>query len=260
VAILLSIVTFNISEKVLPYSKLKYDEVRREIKNLKPQTMQQMGKQFLFGKPRGENLNRIYYFYQYNEDKKSFNKISFYDYRTDSMRLVQRLTAESAEWNRSYEAWTFHNGWVQKYKYPGIITEEFENRIFKLDETPEYFKKTWETPDQMNYEELQELIVELKRKGFDPVYENVRLYWKLAYAIVTFVVVMIGIPFSFQMSNKGSLAGVFIALVIILVYYPMTNVFKHLGYSGVLPPLIAAWGGNVLFLLLSLIFMLRMKT
>jgi len=259
-ALLLSVVTFNISEKVLPQSKVKYDEVKRKIKNLKPQTLEQMGRQFLFGKAQMSNLNRIYYFYQYNESDYRFSKISFYDYDPATMKLMQRLSAESAYWDEEFQGWTFQNGWVQKFTYPGIMTEEFENRIYQLDETPEYFKRAWQTPDQMSYGELRKLIAELKMKGFDPVYEQVRLSWKLAYAIVTFVVVIVGIPFSFRLDNRGSLSGIFISLVIVLVYYPMTNVLKHLGYSGVLPPLLAAWGGNLLFIFLSLFLIFKMRT
>jgi LPS export ABC transporter permease LptG len=259
-ALLLSVVTFNISEKVLPQSKVKYDEVKRKIRNLKPQTLEQVGRQFLFGKAQINNLNRIYYFYQYDESNYRFSKISFYDYDPVTMKLAQRLSADSAYWDEEFQGWTFQNGWVQKFMYPGIMTEVFENRIYQLDENPEYFKRTWQTPDQMNYEELRKLIGELKMKGFDPVYEQVRLFWKLAYAIVTFVVVIVGIPFSFRMDNKGSLSGIFISLVIVLIYYPMTNVLKHLGYSGVLPPLLAAWGGNLLFIFLSLFLMFKMRT
>lgn len=259
-ALLLSIVTFNISENVLPQSKIKYDEVRRKIKNLKPQTLEQMGRQFLFGRAQLANLNRIYYFYQYDEKDYRFSKISFYDYNPVTMRLEQRLSAESAYWDESFVGWVFQNGWVQKFNYPGISTEVFENRIFRLDETPEYFKRTWQTPDQMSYAELKKLVAELRVKGLDPVYEQVRLFWKLAYAIVTFVVVIVGIPFSFRLDNRGSLSGIFISLVIVLVYYPATNVLKNLGYSGVLPPLLAAWGGNILFILFSLFLMFKMRT
>jgi LPS export ABC transporter permease LptG len=260
IALLLSVVTFNISEKVLPESKIKYDEVKRKIKKQPPQTLEQIGRQFLFGKAQISKLNRIYYFYQYDESNYRFSKISFYDYDPVTMKLAQRLSAESAYWDEEFHGWTFQNGWVQKFMYPGIMTEVFENRIYQLDENPEYFKRTWQTPDQMNYEELRKLIGELKMKGFDPVYEQVRLFWKLAYAIVTFVVVIVGIPFSFRVDNKGSLSGIFISLVIILVYYPMTNVLKNLGYSGVLPPLLAAWGGNLLFIFLSLFLMFKMRT
>jgi LPS export ABC transporter permease LptG len=260
IALLLSAVTFNISEKVLPESKIKYDEVTRKIKKKQPQTLEQIGRQFLFGKAQISNLNRIYYFYQYDESDYKFSKISFYDYDPVTMKLAQRLSADSAYWDEEFQGWTFQNGWVQKFMYPGIMTEVFENRIYQLDENPEYFKRTWQTPDQMNYEELRKLIAELRMKGFDPVVEQVRLYWKIAYAIVTFVVVIVGIPFSFRMDNKGSLSGIFISLVIVLVYYPMTNVLKHLGYSGVLPPLLAAWGGNLLFIFLSLFLIFKMRT
>lgn len=260
VALLLSLITFNISEKVLPQSKIKYEDVRRKIRKLNTQTLEQVGRQFLFGRAQVADLNRIYYFYQYDESNYRFSKISYYDYDPKKMRLVQRLSADSASWNEEYQGWTFQNGWVQKFSYPGISTEVFEKRLFRLEETPEYFKRTWQTPDQMSYKELKNLVSELRIKGFDPVYEQVRLFWKIAYAIVTFVVVLVGIPFSFRLDNRGSLSGIFISLVIVLVYYPTTNVLKSLGYSGVLPPLLAAWGGNIFFILLSLFLMFRMRT
>ncbi|MBN2135464.1 MAG: LptF/LptG family permease [Acidobacteria bacterium] len=259
-AIIFSGITYNINENVIPQSKIKFDEVERKIKKLETQTIEQPRRQFLFGESKGDNVSRIYYFYRYNEQEKTFDDISYYDYNRETMTLVQRLAAKSSEWEDHYKGWLFRDGWIQKYTPQGFMTEEFQNRIQRLDETPDYFKKTWRRPDQMDYQELKKLISEIKSKGLDPVYEQVNLHWKMAYALVTFVVVMIGIPFSFRMDNKGSLAGIFIALVIILIFYPMTNIFRHLGYSGVLPPTLAAWAGNLIFVLVGLIFLTRMRT
>jgi lipopolysaccharide export system permease protein len=259
-ALFLSLITFTLSENVLPYSKIKYDEVRRKIQKLKPQTMEQHGRQFLFGQPRSDDLSRIYYFYQYNEKDQAFSKISYYDYDPINMRLVKRLSSEGAIWDQEFKGWEFHNGWIQIFNYPGISTEQFVSRIIKLEEEPEYFKRSWHTPDQMSYAELKDLISELRLKGYDPVYEQVQLFWKLAYAVVTLIVVLLGLPFSFSFTNKGSLAGIFISLVIVVIYYPLSNVFKHLGYSAVLPPLMAAWGVNLLFILIALVMFVRMRT
>jgi lipopolysaccharide export LptBFGC system permease protein LptF len=86
-------------------------------------------------------------------------------------------------------------------------------------------------------------------------------YWdKSARAAVPLVMVLIGLPFAFRVGRRGSLYGIGVALLLVLVYWAAFAVFGALGQQALLPPQVAAWAPNVLFSLVGLYLMLFIRT
>jgi lipopolysaccharide export system permease protein len=63
----------------------------------------------------------------------------------------------------------------------------------------------------------------------------------------------LGIPFALQKGRGASLtAGIAISVLIGFSFYIVQAMLLAFGYSGVFPPLVAAWAANLLFFLLGL--------
>jgi lipopolysaccharide export LptBFGC system permease protein LptF len=82
---------------------------------------------------------------------------------------------------------------------------------------PEYFKDDVRTASQMSYGELESYIDGLQKKHFDVTPLTLDLYRKLSYPLVSFIMVLLGIPFSFKTGRKGAfwalvLAGMWMTL------------------------------------------------
>jgi lipopolysaccharide export LptBFGC system permease protein LptF len=72
--------------------------------------------------------------------------------------------------------------------------------------------------------------------------------------------VLLGLPFAFKVGRRGSLYGIGVALLLVLVYWAVLAIFNALGLETLLDPRVAAWAPNVLFGLLGVYLMLYIKT
>ena len=86
------------------------------------------------------------------------------------------------------------------------------------------------------------------------------LYRKLSFPSVTFVLLLIGIPFAFRAGRHGTLYGMGTAIALGMVYYTVVAFFEALGRAELLLPIVAAFAPNVLFLILGLYLLLDLRT
>ena len=73
------------------------------------------------------------------------------------------------------------------------------------------------------------------------------LHEKVALPFVSFVMVVLGLPFGFRSGKKGSLYGIGMGIGLVVIYYATFAVLSALGQIGFLPPFLAAWAPNILF-------------
>ena len=83
---------------------------------------------------------------------------------------------------------------------------------------------------------------------------------KFAFPFAPLVMVLLGLPFAFKVGRRGSLYGVGVALLLVLVYWATLATFNALGLERILDPVIAAWTPNILFGLIGTYLMLYIKT
>ena len=99
----------------------------------------------------------------------------------------------------------------------------------------------------MTYLELQKHLDDLQQVGFEVEYLKTELYKKLSFPFVSLIMALIGLPFALTMGKKGALYGIAAGAFIGIVYWGAFGVFDVLGSNGLLAPLLAAWGPNILF-------------
>jgi lipopolysaccharide export LptBFGC system permease protein LptF len=135
---------------------------------------------------------------------------------------------------------------------PSIVTSNMDR--------PGYFKDEVRTASQMSYGELKGYIDELQKKHFDVTSLTLDLYRKLSYPLVSFIMVLIGIPFSFKTGRKGAFYGIGICIGLGILYWSTFELFGKLGDINRLSPIVAAWFPNLIFGLGGTWMMLRVKT
>ncbi len=89
-----------------------------------------------------------------------------------------------------------------------------------------------------------------------PVKTLIDLQKRFALPAVVFVFALIGIPLGLQKVRSAKTTGFGIAIGVLLAYYILTQVAEMLGESGILPPVLGAWGANIILGLFGL-FILR---
>jgi lipopolysaccharide export system permease protein len=131
-----------------------------------------------------------------------------------------------------------------------------------LSETPEDFMIVFaENTEQMSYRQLKKYIIKLNADGYDTTTYQVDLMSKLAYPFANFIMVLISVPFAIIIGRKGGIAAsVVVAFAIAFLYWITYSICVSLGYAGTLPPLLAAWTANILFIIGGSYMFLSVRT
>jgi len=244
VAVLISLLSFALQEYVLPYSNQKQDALRNVIKGRGAQTYYRPDRKWMMGEE-----SRIFNYNFFDEDRNLFGGISVFEFDPVSFEIKRRIFANRAVWLAEARNWVFEEGW--QYQFQSQRTthfEKFQKVCFpEITEAPQYFKKDVKESSQMNYGELRAYIADLRRSGFDVVKLTVALHKKLSFPLVSLIMCMIAIPFSFSTGRHGSLYGFGLSIMIGIVYWVMLNFFEQIGGAGKLVPVLAAWAPNLIF-------------
>ncbi len=144
--------------------------------------------------------------------------------------------------------WQARDGWTRTFTDNLTVREftRFEEQTLTL-EPPATFVTQAPPPSQMNYAQLSTYVRELRASGYDVREDEVALYRKVAFPLVTIVMTLIGVPFAVSTGRRGALYGVGAGIVLALVYWTMISVTGAFGAGGAMPPMLAAWTPNLVF-------------
>ncbi|HLO27279.1 MAG TPA: LPS export ABC transporter permease LptF [Geobacteraceae bacterium] len=95
----------------------------------------------------------------------------------------------------------------------------------------------------------------------DKVRRDFLIEWhrRFALPVACFVFALIGVPLGIQNHRSGKAAGFTVSIGVILLYYIVLSAGKTLGQKGTVPPVIAVWTPDLLFLLAG-IYLFRKTT
>ncbi len=255
-ALIGSVGMFVLEDLYLPQMNQRQDALRNQIKGKPAQTYYRPDRQWIFG--QGE---RIYNYRFFDADRDVFANLSIFELDPQTFKLAKRIYANRAFWEPHLHRWVMEQGWVREISGGRVTYQPFAVSTFdELSEEPPYFKKEVKPSAQMNAFELRRYIGELSQSGFDVVRLSVQFYHKFSFPLMAFVVVLIGIPFSFSMGSKGALSGIALSIGIAIVYLSTAGMFEAMGNLSQLPPLIAAWSPDILFGLGGMYLLLRVRT
>ena len=236
----LSAFLFVLQEYFLPYANQRQDNLRNTIKGRPVQTYYQAGRRWIFGEG-----DRLYYYNYFDTERNIFAEISIYSLDINSGRFMEHVYAQRADWDGASRAWILSNGW--KHDLVSSDFARFDSRSFSFPEEPSYFTGQVKESSKMTYFELEAYIQYLHQGGFEVDHLKTDLHKKIALPLVSLIMAILGIPFSFTMGRKGALYGIAAGVLIGIFYWGTFGVFGALGVNGLLSPLLAAWAPNLLF-------------
>ena len=248
------ILVFLLSEWVTPYTNERAEHIRL----IDVQKRKALGSfkqdQIWYRGQRG-----IYNFRLFDVQNNTLQGITIY-YLDQEMNLLMRLDAERGEWKDG--RWLFRNILVTRFPsgdFPELI--KVASQVVDIPETPKDFKVVQKDVETMGYGELNRYIRKLQTEGYDATRYIVDLHGKIAFSLVSLILAVIGISFSLRSGRSGSITqGIGVGLIIGFSYWLVFAFGMSLGRSGTLPPVIAAWFGNILFGCASVWLILRIKT
>lgn len=156
--------------------------------------------------------------------------------------------------------WTDH-GWEANeitewlFSPDGKVANHKATTAPPISETPEDLKLLARDADEFTFFDLQKQIFDMKSKGMDAAPYEVDLQVKLAFPLISLLMILIAIPFALRRQTSGSMAVSFgVAMLIGFGYWVLSAFCISLGHNGALPPWAAAWIPNSIFALIGLFF------
>lgn len=246
IATLCAAVGFIIGESVVPAAnRRRMDIYRYEVKKLPLESRARMGKLY-FEVTSGEHL----YIDHYRAKTREAFGVEVIHYQDGGVDW--RLDAEKLVWLNG--RWHAQGATRKTFSPDGrvSIAREVKYYIDKPGLRPDDFEKIQTKPEEMNWPELKEFIARLKSTGGLTLRWEVELLSKVTLPAAAIIIILFGAPVAAVKRRSGTMIGFGISLLICFVYFGFIQVGKVMGYSGMLPPWLAAWVGNIFFGMLGL--------
>jgi lipopolysaccharide export system permease protein len=172
------------------------------------------------------------------------------------------ISADSAHWNDTTAAWALTKGASHFVDDSGSVTSISYARLQSshLREAPRELMTRFKQPEEQRAGELAEYLERLRRSGTRAPMMAVDLELKYAVPFACLVVALFGAPLAVTNPRAGAALGLAMALGTTLFYLTGTQIMKSVGGKEVLSPIAAAWCMNVIFLLLGLLLLKRVRT
>ncbi len=158
--------------------------------------------------------------------------------------------------------WVFYDGSCRQFD-PGGSQEwavSFRRLVLPgLSERPADFSIEVKEAQVMNFRELSSAIERKRRNGIKVTRDEVELWLKTAMPAANFIIVLFGAPLAVSRRRMGPGIGMAVGLVVYMAFMGSFYVTRSLGYSGMIPPVAAAWTSNFLFGLAGLVFFLKVR-
>lgn len=256
-AAVLATALFFADQFYLPHTNKRQEALHNQIKGKPPQTYLRPDRKWIFGQH-----NDIYYYQFFDPDRDQFGNVTVFQLNRSNFTITRRIHAERAHWADNLNRWIYEQGWDRSLNVAAIENyHPFDVATFpELPETPSYFKKEVKQYTEMNYEELHSYIRDLQQSGFDVVRLRVQLQKKLSYPLITLIMAVLAIPFSLATGKKGAVTGVAVAVGIAVAYTVVSRLFEAMGDLSQLPPALAAWSPDMIFILVGGYLILKVPT
>jgi LPS export ABC transporter permease LptG/LPS export ABC transporter permease LptF len=243
VALVASATLFLLEENLLARANRRAEALNDVIRGRTPRTFNLVNRRWLAGRE-----GALYHYAFFDPERDELTQLSIYELDREKWRLGRHTFVHRAAYRPNLGGWLGQDGWVAAFDASGAppAWERFPQRHLPL-EPPEYFKT--EQPDErfMTASELRAFVAELRASGLNAVPMAVALERKIAFPFVTVVMTLIAIPFAAGTGRSGAVYGIGLGIVLALTYWMLMSAFGAVGSAGMLPPLLAAWGPNLLF-------------
>jgi len=162
---------------------------------------------------------------------------------------------ERAEWVG--EGWLLKD--VTVYDLDEDTTRRFKNLFSTALEEPRIFREEMKRPDEMNFIELYKYYNRLEKAGFRNTKYIIRLYEKLAYPTVNFIMVLFALSLALNAGWGGGIWSAGVGILIIVLYWLIYSISISLGNTDAIPPWSAPWIGPVLFGVAGVVLFTRIR-
>ncbi len=252
--IFLSLLYFFIQENITPGANKESTKILNKIYKRGSNFNMESIKTWAIGKD-----NKIYFYDFFDNKRKKYKNFNVIQLGKD-FSMKRRISAEIAFW-RSDKHLVLRRGFIRDFtdNSPKDFLK-FKNKSIIIPEGKSYFSKKILFPEFMNIKHLSKYIKYLKTNNSSTTKYKAKLLYKFSFPFSSLIMVLIAIPFSFKMGNRGTLFGIGIAVGISIIFWGVFGIFKAMGSSLLLSPFISAFTPLFIFAAISGYLFMNIKT
>jgi len=169
---------------------------------------------------------------------------------------IKKLDAKKAKFEN--KKWILSDIMEQFLKAYDNKIKLYKEKTEKLNFTPEDFLRVVKLPDEMSIFELYNYIKKVEKEGYDTNKYIVDLHAKLAFPFVCIIMSIIGIGLCLKRNTSDNMAvNISAGIGNAFLYWVFQSFCISLGYGSMLPPFIAAWMPNFIFICAGIGMMLN---
>lgn len=237
------------NETVVPFTTRAAENLMKyEIMKNQASALQE--KVFLRDESGGE-LQRVIYLDRLDAAAGIIKGVMLHEF--EEGRLVRTSLARDGVWKNG--EWWIEDGQVFEVTERGVVRLlfRFERQKLALNLSPEQLQRSSRRPVDMSARELWSYIEQARTIGTNLSQLWVLFHLKLAVPWACVIMAVLGASFgSFQHGRSGSSVGFGISLILVFAYYVVMSLCRALGEAGNMPPSLAAWTPNGIFLAMGL--------
>ena len=110
----------------------------------------------------------------------------------------------------------------------------------------------------MSFFELKAYVQKVEAEGYDPTTYRVDMNGKIAFPFICIIMALTGAATGMRSFAKNNMPlAIAIGVVICFLYWIMYGFCLSMGYATILPPVIAAWVANLVFLCMGSIYLIN---
>ncbi len=193
----------------------------------------------------------------YNPSSRTISGITLY-YFDKEFSLIRQVDAASATFTDGQ--WIFDNILEQTLSpQTGDYTIVFHEQWAEtMEVSPEDFERVAKKSEEMNVLELWDYIHTVENEGYDATQYRVDLHAKIAFPFVCIILCLLALGVGVKQKFKDNLFIIIaMGIGVAFLYWALNSFCLSLGYGGVLPPIIAAWTTNIVFVAASVVTLLN---
>jgi len=173
----------------------------------------------------------------------------------EGTKLKSKLIAKRIKWDSTKVKWTAKNYYLRKIGKHKDIIKKGKAIDTALNIRPIDFQRRDTDKATMDYFQLNAFIDEITLRGESNVNSYLlEKYQRVAFPFSTFILTLIGVSLSSRKSKGGTGLNIGIGLVFSFTYIFLMRVTEQFTLKGGLPPMLAAWIPNILFLMVGVFF------
>ena len=263
VAVLLGAVNWLVQERLLPETNRRQDDLRSFLRS------GGAAPELLIGRRWSAVGNYIVAFMPASDGKlasdnekrslprdSAVGDVAVFEFGEDKTNLQTVYRARSAGWK---DGKVFADGTIEKIDITAAGTVATSINRLSLDVREDPFAIVRNKPGQLTASETRQRLAYVDSDAEKRIF-GIALEKKYTILVLPLVVALFTAPFALSLSRKGNVVTVGCALGLWLLFTGLSSVSEQLGLNGYLSPSLAVWPPLVIFALLGIYLLSKVRT